>query len=312
LTITQVISTVLFSGSPVALSVTNPTIASGGDDRMTIEEAKIQAPRSFVAMGYAITLQDIRTVSELFPGVDAARAVVSGGFVNVHIVPVSGGLPTTGLKIALLAELDAKKAAGTPIRILDPRLVPIQINGTVVYGSTFDEVDVQTAFAQALVDFFDPASASIEFGRSVYLSDVLADLDGLTINNVSAIDHVSLSIFARDPSPRLLIWTGNAEFSAITIGQTTVDETWIVVFTSPTTYSVTGSVSGLQAAMGTVGSVYVSDNDQITFTITNTGDPMAVADQAEIKTSKRFGDISIDEDEFPQLGSVSLSYVRAP
>lgn len=262
-------------------------------------------------MGRAVSITDIRVLSELYPGVAAARAVVSGGFVNVHIVPTGGGMPTSQLKSDLQDYLDGIKAAGTPLVVKDPILVPIKITGVIVYKPTFNPDDIETGTEEAIAEFFDPESQYIAFGRSIYLSDILALLDGLVVNNLAAIDHVSFSVCTRDPSPRLLIWTGDAVFSNFVISGTTIDETWTVVFTSPTTFSVTGSVSGLQAATGTVGVQYTTDNDELSFLLSNSGSPMAPADKATIKVSEPFGDVELDEDEFPTIGTLTFSYVKA-
>ena len=63
--------------------------------------------------------------------------------------------------------------------------------------------------------------------------------------------------------------TGTGSLSAgPTPTSAVVTETWVIVATSPTAFTVTGSVSGLQVATGTVDSLYTTDAADLTFTLT--------------------------------------------
>lgn len=76
-TITVINRTFTFNGSPVQVSVTNPAAASGGEDEMSLEEAKKLGPQSLKALNRAVTESDFVTLAELVPGV--AKAAVSVG-----------------------------------------------------------------------------------------------------------------------------------------------------------------------------------------------------------------------------------------
>jgi hypothetical protein len=70
--------------------------------------------------------------------------------------------------------------------------------------------------------------------------------------------------------------TGNGKMTSLSPGINALAETWTIVFTSTTAFSVTGSVSGATAS-GTVGSAY--SNNFINFTITAGTTAFAVGDE---------------------------------
>jgi hypothetical protein len=86
--------------------------------------------------------------------------------------------------------------------------------------------------------------------------------------------------------------TGNGYVSAEGADDSAGDETWTIDFTSATEFTVTGSVSGLQTATGTVGTEYSSDGSEITFTIIagttawDTGDEITFAVEDGLNTLK--------------------------
>ena len=81
-------------------------------------------------------------------------------------------------------------------------------------------------------------------------------------------------------TPTSYTGTGNGKMINLNADINAIDETWTVTFTSPTAFTVTGSVSG-PTASGIVGAAY--DNNFINFTIVNgasafvAGDEFAVA-----------------------------------
>lgn len=73
--------------------------------------------------------------------------------------------------------------------------------------------------------------------------------------------------------------TGNGTMTNLTTDVNALDETWTVVFTSPTAFTVTGSISG-PTASGVVGAAY--DNNYVNFTINAGTTAFVVADQFTI------------------------------
>lgn len=86
--------------------------------------------------------------------------------------------------------------------------------------------------------------------------------------------------------------TGDGTMSAITCSLTTVTEDWTITCTDDTTegaeeWSVTGTVSGAQAAVATTGVEYTSDSGEVVFTITAGGVAFAADDEFTFTTTHR-------------------------
>jgi hypothetical protein len=143
----------------------------------------------------------------------------------------------------------------------------------------------------------------VDFGQGIFLSDLYRLLD-----EVEGVDHVDLDKLCRVPVVKYEIWSGDAVFGDVAISDSTREETWTVELTSPTTFKVSGSVSGDQANTGTFGIEYTSDKGEVTFTITEGSQACKAGDQASFKTSRLAGNINLAGSEFPQKGTVALSF----
>lgn len=76
--------------------------------------------------------------------------------------------------------------------------------------------------------------------------------------------------------------TGNGRLTDLVTDVVAVPETYTIAFTSPTSYTVTGTVSG-PAGTGTVGQPY--DNNALNFTIENGTQPFAAGDEFTVTVS---------------------------
>lgn len=312
--ITAINRTFTFSAVVVPVAVTNPDAASGGEDRMSIDEAKVLGPQSLRALNRAVTAEDYVALAEGFPGVAKATVVIGGTVdpsiagcccqVTLYVAPTGGGPPSSQLKADLLAYLDERKMIGTCIQIGDPVYQPVDVVGTVYVANNFGTDAVALSLSDAIDQYFDLSSDFSGFGEDVFLSDFLHMMD-----SIPGVDHVDLTELTRRPVPKLEVWSSDCAFGPFTIGERSKEEEWIVTFTSTTTFTVRGSVSGLQAATGTVGVAYTSDNGEITFTIScPTGTP-APADRASFTTSKKMSNVPIEPNETMQKGNVTLIFV---
>lgn len=311
--ITAVNAVFTFNAIPVPVAVINPEAASGGEDRMSIDEAKVLGPQSLRALNRAVTYDDFVTLAEAFPGVAKATVIVGGTvspsiagcccLVSICISPRGGGPPSSQLKADLLAYLDARKMIGTCISICESSYQPVDIVGTVYVASNFGTDIVALDMGAAIDQYFDPTSDFTGFGQSVFLSDILHLMDA-----IPGVDHIDLTELTRRPIPSLEVWSSDCGFGPFTIGERSVEEEWTVVMTSATTFTVRGTVSGLQVATGTVGVSYTSDNGQITFTISCTTTP-ASGDRATFTTSKKMSNVPIEPNEVMEKGNVTLTFV---
>jgi hypothetical protein len=114
----------------------------------------------------------------------------------------------------------------------------------------------------------------------------------------------------RQPNPTYQLWqTDGPTFSGFIVGKEAVDENWTVIWTGPTTFSVRGSVSGLQTNGGTIDVPYYSDNEEITFTLDSGTNVPQPGDTAVFTTSPKLGNVPMGDTEIPRPGTISLPVV---
>lgn len=312
-TITVVNSTVTFNGGAVSLSVTNPAQASGGEDEQSIDSAKVEGPNSLLALNRAVSINDYKILSEGFPGVAKASAEVVGLFsqngascccgVRVTIAPTGGGPPSSQLKADLEEYLNERKMAGTCLEIADPEFRQVDITGVVNVANNFDVDSVASATLSRIDDFFGDDSDFMQFGTPVFMSDIFALID-----TTSGVNFVEISKLSCKPVVEKELGLADCEFSDIAVGEEVSEETWTVTFTSGTEFNVRGTVSGFQAATGTVGVPYTSDQGEVAFTVTCSAPPSA-GDRAVFDTCPKFASVPMPANSIPQKGTIDLTFV---
>lgn len=314
-TINTVRSTIFLGPNPIATSVTNPEKASAGQDPMSVEAARIQGPRSFKTLGRAVTPGDFQVLAQGYPGVASALATPSsavGGDPNqccccgvvITVSVTGGGNPSSQLKTDLAAYLQNLAMIGTCIEIADAVLVQVDGGGTIYVGSSFGVATVQAMIETVIANFFAPSSPAIGFGLPIFLSAMEA-----LLQNVAGVDHVDLGQLTRRPDPDYVQWNGNAVMGPVTVGATALDEIWTVTLLTPTTFSVRGSVSGLQTNHGVFGTDYTSDHGEVSFKITAGTVPMLAGDFTQFRTSPRVANVPVESGEIPIQGLFAFQYV---
>jgi phage-related baseplate assembly protein len=214
--ITDMVSTIYASdGSQVQLTADNPIPASGGAERESADHARATAPAVLRSTWKAVTREDYAALCLSFPGVAKAQVIDINSdpnlriyTVRVCIAPEGGGLPSPMLKEQLGAFLEARRLLTIDASIVDPVYVAANVSALLY---TYPGQDAQAVRARAQ-DALDKRFAfeSQDFGGRVYLSDLIALLDG-----VEGVSHVVL----REPTSDLI--TGYREIP--TLGAVTLD-----------------------------------------------------------------------------------------
>jgi len=308
-TIKKINDLIYVSGSPISITVNNPSEASGGTDRMDLDEAKVRGPEIIRANDRYISTPDFIAGAKSVFGVGNANAIrltEPGSTYNVavYIIPTGGGVPTTTLKNAVKAELESKCDIRVVPGVFDPGFGRIAVGGTIYLLSNYLRILVEAAVEAALADFF--AVNNLEFGKSIRESDISRVID--EVEGVDYVDLTEITLIPRTDDIDLLSWSGDAIFGDISVGSAVVEEYWYITFFSPTAFSVRGSISGIQTALGTLGAVYTSDNSEISFTITAGSTPMSIGDNARFRTSDYRGNVEILDDEIAILDTDDLTY----
>jgi len=295
-------------------SVTNPEQPSGGQDKETIEEAKVQGPAELKAMERAVSHEDYVTQAKTVSGVSQANAYQGdGAYEEVVVISAAGDNPVptgdwdaytetgTGLLGAVGDHLNSVKT--TPVVLLP---TPCQVFEIFVEFEAVLFGNVRRSYAQRYIeDAMDEAFdvEALELGQQIPKSK-LADV----VEDVVGVDYVDVLRFQRKPYARLLTPSSVADITYdITVGETTLRDRWKVRFISATQFQVDGTENGLQAAVGTIGSAFTTDDGGLTFTVNaGTFSPNA-GDQWEILTGPYVGNMDPDGDELGKLANGSFT-----
>jgi hypothetical protein len=113
--------------------------------------------------------------------------------------------------------------------------------------------------------------------------------------------------------------TGNGTCSAVTTSPATVTETWTVTCTDDSgsgneTWSVTGSVSGLQTAEATTGVAYESDSGEVAFTISDGSTDFVAGDEWTFSTTigaMTDDGVAWEEQTFASETNAGLAWTRS-
>jgi predicted phage baseplate assembly protein len=163
--------TVVRSGVNVEVTVTNPSPASGGADRESLEHARLHAPAVFRSLQRAVTREDIAALAETFPGVARAVAVPAAwNYVDVFVVAEGGLNLTDVMRAELLRFFETRRMVSTIVTIREPVFVSVHLEVHVGVEPTFFAVDVARRVQDALEALL--AIDRLDFGLTFHLSKV--------------------------------------------------------------------------------------------------------------------------------------------
>lgn len=260
---------------PGLISVNNPTDASGGDDAMTLRQAKIALPASVNTNDRAVTWRDYATVllASGAPGgiAKAASAPGVGRDVNVWPVPVGGGVASITLKNSIAAYLEDKKGNNSVIHLLDHTNMPLEAIIGVYVRKNFLAADVITKVRALLVT--EDTSPSIQQGIFDFDNVGLGARDdegepqitAMRIHKLmrsledSGLQKIVIEVLRTVPQtkqPLLRRNAGNGTISDVAYpGNFTVRREFRVLFTSPLNFTVYRRVVGITSLITDVSIV---------------------------------------------------------
>jgi hypothetical protein len=325
-TITAVVTPITFNASPVSVEVTNPAQASGGEERQSIEEARILGPQSVRANDRAVSSADFETLAEQFGGVAKARLFTAPTPIpdralgcccqlTMAIAPEGGGQPSSVLINDLFEFLDERKMAGTCLQIIGPQYVKVDVVGEVHIASNFAQDTVLSDLLDRIDDFFDLTGEFVDFETPVFLSDVFRLID-----ETQGVDHVDLTMMTRRPEPVKEVWPANGATFNVTCAPTTEeaiepcdqskDEDWLVTFVSETQFNLRDG-TGMILGTFNLGEQVTCEQtgNRVAFCISPGTAAMCPGDRAKFRTAKRVGNVPIGPLEIPIKGRVDLTPV---
>src|SRR3989344_4057924 len=269
------ISTVLTT-LPLSVTVTNPEAAAGGEDAQTLAEARIAGPRSIRALNRAVTSEDYKFFAEQFPGIARIAAISqgTGRLTTIVVLQEGGGEAPQALLDSLVELLDTKRV--------------------ITALNNFFDADIS----------LNESSSAIDFGKTITHSDIVRLID-----EINGVDYVDLTTLTLQPEVDFVTKTGDYTVSSVAVGATSLRETWTIQFNSATTFTASGTASGVQSNTGVMDSAYISDNNEVSFTVISGSIPPAISDQFRFRTSVKVGNILIDEDQIAVPGITALTFV---
>jgi uncharacterized phage protein gp47/JayE len=301
-TITKVIS-----GPVFVSSVTNANVTSGGDDKESLDHARVFAPASLKRNNRVVTLDDYKSIAGGYPGVVKAGAIdtvtpLNLCTVNVYIEPTGGGTASPTLLADIEAYIDKFRPVCTQVVMHSANYIYVNISATINVLAGYSQVSCESNVNLALINYFAPGQ--FEFGKAAYISDIYALLEA-----TDGVDYLSITQMTMQPDLQTVRATGDATFGSITTSANITAEVWTILFTDATHFTVTGSSSGLQTATGTLGTVYNNDVNSLHFQITAGVVPMVAGDSFTITTLTNLQNVPTTDMQVLLLGTVTLTMV---
>lgn len=300
--------------SSLVTSVTNTLAPSGGDTAETVAQIKNNAPRVWSTQNRAVTHKDFEALALTINGVFKVKADWYKGYPTKEAiyVAVTGDNPVptgtwneykqtgTGLLGSVGDLLVSKANSAVSIVMLPVVALPIKCTIELHIKNNYLQNEVTARVLLGITAFIKTVS-STDIPDFLPLSGLMAEIEG-----IDGVDFVNVSTFRRQPYiEEVTVGDNDTVFGDVTVGRETKDETWTVFFTSTTTFSVEGTVSGLQVATGVVGTLYISDLGEIQFTATAGTITNKYGDTYKIVSGKEAGNITIQVNEIPILDSGS-------
>lgn len=297
----------ILAAASVATAVTNSAKPSGGDEAETVEHARENAPKTYATQDRAVTHEDYEALARSINGVFKAKAgLLNGATEEAVYIAVTGDNPVpsgtwddvkqtgTGLLGIVGALLVEKSCTATrimmrPITALDVELEVEVIALDKAYASKV-KIEVIAAANRVI-----RSTRAVTIPNTIPLSALMAELEA-----VNGVDYVNVKKFYRKPYIEPLnVGLGDPSFSVVEVTNGIEDEIWTLYFTSSTTFSVEGTVSGTQVLTGVIGTEYTSDMGELTFTISAGSISNKVGDQYRILTGALVGNITVQPKEIP-------------
>lgn len=171
--------------------VTNPTPATGGAERESIDHAVQNAPAIFRSLRRAVTAEDYEALALDFRGVGKVRAAAgSWNTVTLYVAPEGGGYVSDVLRANLLAYFEDKRPISTLIEIENVKYGKIYVTAQIGIKSYYTPKSIREQVQQAAGGLL--AFANVDFGKTLYLSKFYEAIEA-----IEGVDHVTITQFQR-------------------------------------------------------------------------------------------------------------------
>jgi hypothetical protein len=182
-------------------SVTLNTVSSAkyGGDIETIDSIKYFAPRLYSSQYRAVTTRDYEAIiQQIYPNTESV-AVIGGeeldppqfGNVLIVIKPKNATFISDFEKNSILQKLKQYSLSGINQKIIDPKILYVEINSSIYYNSSQVENinDLRTKVVSTLTDYGTSLDINKFGGRFKYskLNQVIDNVDGAITSNITKV-----------------------------------------------------------------------------------------------------------------------------
>jgi hypothetical protein len=197
----------------VGAKVINPSAATGGAERESIEHAVRHAPSVFRSLKRAVTAGDYEALALDFKGVGKVRAEhTNWNTVTLFVAPQGGGQVSDVLHANLLAYFEDKRPVSTTVEVADVDYVDVFVTAIIGVRSFYSIEAVREAVREAAGSLlsFD----NVDFGQTIFLSKFYEAIEAL-----NGIDFVTIIEFRRADQATLIQPEGKIELDSSEIAQ---------------------------------------------------------------------------------------------
>jgi len=182
---------------PSLVAAINPLDAGGGGDAERSDHAIRYGPLAFRSNNRAVTANDYVALVQRTGAIAKARAQSQAwNQIDLYVAPMGPSCSPVpeALRSWLLGYLEDKRMAGTTVRVLDARCVPIDISLELIIEERFSADSVISRVHDAVAQLL--AFDKVDFGEKLFQSDVYAAAEA-----VQGVVAVTVRRFRRQDQP---------------------------------------------------------------------------------------------------------------
>lgn len=181
-------------GVPVSILCNNPASSAGGEDKESIEQARIKGPNAIKANTRTVGGPDFNNHSAEVDGVLRAFArfrkddlTIPQNIAKIQILPVGGGNPTQTVKDAVEEYLYNEKPVPSTMVVepINPKYYAVNVTATVIAKPGYTAEDVKTRTAAAITAYLSDYEATnidgsyiLNWGITIYPDDLAIKVEG--------------------------------------------------------------------------------------------------------------------------------------
>lgn len=215
-------------GTTATVSNLNPS--TGGAGYEGIEDIRKKAPLSIRTLSRAVTAKDYEDICILYPGVSKAKTNWNcGNNRDIFIVPINGGLASSGLLSAISTYLDEYKTVGTFPVIRPAGTTNMVMTFDVTLKFRADPVASSAEILTVIKSFF--ALDNQEINGEVHESILESKIQSLSAVDFLNIPQLTTRPYARPVvNPLLLITQPELNWSPVINPACSVKSNWTVTY----------------------------------------------------------------------------------